>query len=78
MDFEYTLEQEAFRQEVRCWLEANMTPDLCGDDAMDERVAGDRETFERRVTWQKKLNAGGTSEIQHNIIGERVLGLPKG
>jgi alkylation response protein AidB-like acyl-CoA dehydrogenase len=26
---------------------------------MDERVAGDRETFERRVTWQKKLNAAG-------------------
>ena len=59
MDFEYTPEQEAFRQEVRRWLEANITPDLCVDDAMDERVAGDRETFERRVAWQKKLNAAG-------------------
>ncbi|MBM4255272.1 MAG: hypothetical protein FJ147_05180 [Deltaproteobacteria bacterium] len=59
MDFEYTPEQEAFRKEVRRWLEANITPDLCVDDAMDERVSGDRETFERRVTWQKKLNAAG-------------------
>ena len=40
MDFEYTPEQEAFRQEVRRWLEANIIPDLCVDDAMDERVAG--------------------------------------
>lgn len=59
MDFEYTSEQEAFRREVQRWLEANITPDLCVDDAMDERVAGDRETFERRVAWQKKLNAAG-------------------
>jgi alkylation response protein AidB-like acyl-CoA dehydrogenase len=57
MDFVYTPEQEAFRQEVRHWLEANLTPDLCVDDAMDERVAGDRESLERRVVWQKKLNA---------------------
>ena len=59
MDFQYTPEQEAFRQEVRSWLEANITPDLCVDDAMDERVSPNRETFERRVTWQKKLHAAG-------------------
>lgn len=59
MDFEYTPEQEAFRQEVRRWLEANITPDLCVDDAMDERVAPDRQTFDRRVAWQKKLHAAG-------------------
>ncbi len=59
MDFQYTPEQEAFRQEVRTWLEANITPDLCVDDAMDERVSPNREIFERRVAWQKKLHAAG-------------------
>ena len=59
MDFQYTPEQEAFRQEFRRWLEADLLPDLCVDDAMDERVAPDRETFERRVAWQKKMHAAG-------------------
>ena len=48
MDFEYAPEQEAFRQEFRGWLAANLPPDLCVDDPADERVASDRETFERR------------------------------
>ena len=45
MDFEYSPGQEALRQEVQRRLEANITPDLRVDDATDERVAGDRETF---------------------------------
>jgi alkylation response protein AidB-like acyl-CoA dehydrogenase len=59
VDFQYTPEQDAFRQEVRSWLDANLPPDLCVDDPTDERVAPDRPTFERRVAWQKKMHAAG-------------------
>jgi alkylation response protein AidB-like acyl-CoA dehydrogenase len=44
---------------------------------------GDPEAYDRGLWQRSYLNAysatigGGTSEIQHNIIGERVLGLPK-
>ena len=59
MDFEYTPEQEAFRRQVRTWLEQNLTPDLCIDDPMDERIAPNREVFEKRRVWQQKLAAAG-------------------
>ena len=48
MDFTYTPEQEHFRVEIRRWLAANLTDDLRVEDPTDERVAPDRETFERR------------------------------
>jgi alkylation response protein AidB-like acyl-CoA dehydrogenase len=57
MDFQYTPEQQAFRLEVRGWLEENLPADLCVDDAFDERVAPDRATFDRRVAWQRKMYA---------------------
>ncbi|MDO8478827.1 MAG: acyl-CoA dehydrogenase family protein [Candidatus Rokubacteria bacterium] len=57
MDFQYTPEQEAFRREVRGWLEKNLPADLCVDDAFDERVAPDRATFDRRVAWQRRMYA---------------------
>ena len=44
MDFEYTPEQEAFREVVRTWLAQNLPADLCIDDPMDERREG-------RPTW---------------------------
>jgi hypothetical protein len=59
MDFQYTADQDAFRHELREWLEANLPDDLRVDDAQDERVAPDRETFERRGAWQKKMHAAG-------------------
>ena len=59
MDFEYAPEQQAFRNEFRAWLSKNLPPDLCLDDAADDRVASDRETFERRRAWQKTMHEAG-------------------
>src|SRR3989454_3657863 len=59
MDFEFAIEHEAFRKEFRGWLAAHLPPDLCIDDAADDRVASDRETFERRCRWQKAMHAAG-------------------
>ena len=59
MDFEYAPEHEAFRKEFRGWLEANLPPELCLDDAADDRVPADRETYERRRAWQKTMHAAG-------------------
>ncbi len=59
MDFHYTPEQAAFRQELRQWLAAHLPPALCVDDPTDERVAADRATFERRVEWQRTLCKAG-------------------
>ena len=46
MDFDFTPEQEAFRKEVRHWLETNLPDDLRG-----RAFAGmtPRQVFEKRV-----------------------------
>jgi alkylation response protein AidB-like acyl-CoA dehydrogenase len=59
VDFEFTAEQESFRRQVRTWLDANLPKDLCVDDAQDERIAPNREVFERRRAWQAKLHSAG-------------------
>src|SRR5262252_9436681 len=59
MDFSDSPEHAAFRAEFRCWLEENLPPEICVDDAADQRVAPDRETLEKRIAWQKKMHSAG-------------------
>jgi alkylation response protein AidB-like acyl-CoA dehydrogenase len=59
MNFEFGPEHEVFRKAFRAWLAANLPPELCLDDPADDRVASDRETFERRRAWQRQMHAAG-------------------
>ncbi len=59
-----------------------MGPDgtLCGPytrDALDEREVGERDPVLAFVSSPGGTIAGGTTQIQMNILGERVLGLPR-
>jgi alkylation response protein AidB-like acyl-CoA dehydrogenase len=56
MDFNYSAEQEAYRSEVRAWLEANQPPPLTA--AERERISEDL-LWERNKRWHKKLYAAG-------------------
>src|SRR5258708_14748241 len=56
MDFNYTPEDQAFRSEVRAWLEANKKFAPPPSNIMADEGAGD---WEARVNWHKKLNDGG-------------------
>jgi alkylation response protein AidB-like acyl-CoA dehydrogenase len=59
VDFEHAPEHEAFRRAFRDWLRAHLPADLCLDDPADDRVASDRETFERRRAWQRTMHEAG-------------------
>ncbi len=56
MDFNYSPEQEAYRQQVRAWLEANQPPPLTPEEK--ERIDEDL-LWERNKRWHKKLYEGG-------------------
>ena len=60
MDFGYTPEQEAFRSQVRTWLEANQPPPLSSEEK--ENLTDDL-LWERGKTWHKKLHEGGWAGI---------------
>jgi alkylation response protein AidB-like acyl-CoA dehydrogenase len=60
MDFGYTPEQEAFRNQVRTWLEANQPPPL--SEVERERI-NDDFMWERAKAWHAKLYAGGWAGI---------------
>ncbi len=56
MDFNYSAEDEAFRAELRAWLEANRRFAPRSANIMANEGEGD---WEARVRWHKKLNEGG-------------------
>jgi alkylation response protein AidB-like acyl-CoA dehydrogenase len=62
MDFKYSDEADAFRQEFRTWLEANMPPPRDKgdhDDIGSEIVRTDDNDWNYSLQWHRKMNAGG-------------------
>jgi alkylation response protein AidB-like acyl-CoA dehydrogenase len=56
MDFNYSPDQEAYRAQVRIWLEANQPPPLTPSER--ERISEDL-LWDRNKRWHKKLYAAG-------------------
>ena len=57
MDFTWTPEQDAYRMEVRNWLEANRPQSLARGD--DPEAGGDDGAWQRLKAWHKKLYHAG-------------------
>src|ERR1700722_20147290 len=60
MDFNYSLEDEAFRAEVRAWLEANQQFAPPTRSQLDD---GGHDDWLARVRWHKRLNEGGWGAV---------------
>ncbi|MDO8432524.1 MAG: acyl-CoA dehydrogenase family protein [Candidatus Binatus sp.] len=58
MDFTWSAEQDAYRMQVRNWLEENR-PRSLGPRGEDPDASGDEENWQRLKTWHKKLYAAG-------------------
>ena len=65
MDFAYSPEDEAFRAELRAWLDENLTKffDEYGDEGLGDDRAGIMGAMDRRKAWQRRLNDGRWAAI---------------
>jgi len=63
MDFKFSAEDEAFRQEFRSWLHANLPKagkvEDGGGGLREDISEGNSEDWTRRLEWHKKMHAGG-------------------
>ncbi len=57
MDFKFSAEDEAFRQDFRNWLEKHLPRDWRDDGELHEPDT--KEEFERRRAWHRQLYDGG-------------------
>ncbi|MGC1678203.1 MAG: acyl-CoA dehydrogenase family protein [Candidatus Binataceae bacterium] len=91
MDFNWSPEQEAYRMEVRKWLEANQPPPMTqiddensGDDVVWNRLkAWHTKLYEAGwagLTWPKEYGGRGATFIEQVIFQQELgrLGLPMG
>src|SRR3954471_23883005 len=64
MDFAYTEEDEAFRAELRSWLDENLSDFVDGSEIHDpQNNANLSRQMARRRAWQRRLNEGGWAAI---------------
>ncbi|HZN13878.1 MAG TPA: acyl-CoA dehydrogenase family protein [Acidimicrobiales bacterium] len=65
MDFAYTAEDDAFRDDLRGWLDENLTKFFAeyGEESTDPGVSGIMGAMERRRSWQRRLNEGRWAAI---------------
>ncbi len=65
MDFSFTPEDEAFRAELRGWLDRNLADFRENEDELT--AAGDEvalsKTMARRKAWQRRMNEGQWAAI---------------
>jgi alkylation response protein AidB-like acyl-CoA dehydrogenase len=62
MDLKFSPEDEAFRQDLRSWLAANLTKGPNGTSAEDDKLGVLHESvgdWPRRLSWHRKMNEGG-------------------
>src|SRR5438309_7955836 len=66
MDFNFSPEDEAFRMELRAWLDANLPRDHHKTDFAIEFFADEEgENWDKRVAWHRKMHAAGWVAIQY-------------
>jgi alkylation response protein AidB-like acyl-CoA dehydrogenase len=58
MDFKYSEQAEAFREEFRNWLEANL-PQRTSSELRPEFMLGDTSDWDFHLRWHKKMHAAG-------------------